>query len=174
MKAEIVGILALIVTVIAMLCACSTPGHAQTPLDTPGANICLYHWETIARDQPAGRHIITLARPYGWASPVDAVAYLRQLPIGPTYLDHERAVVAAQYSLAANPSRSNTAGEIQLRAYLTTDRPELATLPAVTLRDAVRRYLWSGSALDRAYWGHWLMLAVSDPVNRPCNPWRVY
>ncbi len=174
MKAEIVGILALIVTVIALMCACSTPGHAQVAMDTPGANICLYHPETIARDQPAGRQIITLARPYGWASPVDAVSYLRTLPIGPTYLDHERAVVAVQYSLAANPSRSNTAGEIQLRAYLTTDRPELATLPAVTLRDAVRRYLWTGTALDRAYWGHLLMLAVSDPVNRPCNPWRAY
>ncbi len=171
---EVLAILAFAAAVIALLSACSTPGHAQTPLDTPGANICLYHPETIARDQPAGRQVITLARPYGWPSPVDAVSYLRTLPIGPTYLDHERAVVAVQYSLATNPSRSNTAGEIQLRAYLTTDRPELATLPAVTLRDAIQRYLWSGSALDRAYWGHLLLIAVNDPINRPCNPWRAY
>lgn len=154
-----------------LILAWTLTGNAQSTFDAPGAPVCLYHPETILKYQPAGKPIISHARPAGYLQPVDSVSYLQSLSkltgFGVAY---EQAAVAVQYSLKASPLRL---GAVPLRNYLTTVE-NLSVVPPVSLQQALQYYQFTANPQQRATWGHWLLMAVNDPINRPCNPWRAY
>lgn len=145
--------------------------QAQIPMDTPGANICLYRPDHIVTYNPAQRDVLVLTAFYGWPRMVNSVNHLEKIErFSGTSVDYDRAVVAIQYSWAANPVRAETAKQINLRAYISD--PALTTqAPDATIYQAVRQYLY-GFGYVRSTYGYWLLKAVEDPINRPCNNWR--
>lgn len=145
--------------------------QAQFSADTPGANICLYRPDHIVTYNPAQRDILVMTGFYGGIRMVDAVNHLQKIErFTGTTVDYDRAVVAIQYSWSANPGRAETAKGISLRAYITD--PEMASqAPDASIHQAVRQYLFGFGSIRSTY-GYWLLKAVEDPINRPCNNWR--
>lgn len=172
---EIAAIISLAIIIILVMCAFSIPAKAQTSFDTPGSNMCLYHWDTISGKNPAFINPIVMGKPKGWATPVPAIGYLGQLSRfnNPQALA-EKAVVSIQYSFAANPLRSETAGKTLIVAHLTGPDEELAVVPKVTVRETMFEYLFGGDYKRREEYGRLLVRMVNDVSNKPCNPWKIY
>jgi len=152
-------------------------GNAQVPAPEPipiqAATICIYHPESLQTSDPAQRPVIVHARRYGWPSPVPAIEYVRsEWPSGNPDRQAEAISAAIQYSIYLSPGKLVDAQRVTLADYL----PHLdrSTMPALTLHQAVREYLWTGNTLHRSTMVYWLRRVVESKANVDCNPWHPY
>jgi len=152
-------------------------GNAQIPAPEPipiqSATVCLYHPESLLTSDPAQRQVIVHARRYGWPSPVPAIDYVRsEWPSGNPDRQAEAVSAAIQYSIYLSPGRIADAQRVALADYL----PHLdsSTIPALSLHEAVRQYLWTGNTIYRSTLVYWLRRVVESKSNADCNPWHPY
>ena len=135
MKPDVIGVVALILAFHLLLWIGNASVYGQVPLDTPGANTCIYTPETIAEYNPLGRPAIVMARPFTWPTNVDAIGYLQQIKlVKGANMDYERASVAIQYTLSGKPQ---SAGQVSVHAYLQGTTWDLRVVPDITVRGAV-------------------------------------
>lgn len=151
-------------------------GRAQTPtLPTTeeSPTICLYHPETLARTNPAGRPVIIQVRSTYGTTTADAIPYIRrEWASGDPYRQADAIAAAVMYSIALHPYKLQAAKGVPVSSYLYANALTIAPTP--TLYDAWFRYMFSGNALQRANSASVLGLAINSPLNRDCNPWRSY
>ena len=167
MRTDIIAIALFVLTLILMLWMGNASVYGQVPLDTPGANTCIYTPETIAEYNPLGRPAIVMARPFTWPTNVDAIGYLQQIKlVKGANMDYERASVAIQYTLSGKPQ---SAGQVSVHAYLQGTTWDLRVVPDITVRGAVHGYLFSHHPLQRANYGQLLTAIVNSPLNGACN-----
>ena len=146
---------------------------APEPIPIPSATICIYHPESLQTSDPAQRPVIVHARRYGWPSPVPAIEYVRsEWPSGNPDRQAEAVSAAIQYSIYLSPNKLADAQRVTLADYL----PHLdrSTIPALTLHQAVREYLWTGNTLHRSTMVYWLRRITESRSNADCNPWHPY
>jgi hypothetical protein len=152
-------------------------GNAQIPvpepIPIPSATICIYHPESLQTSDPAQRPVIVHARRYGWPSPVPAIEYVRsEWPSSNPDRQAEAISAAIQYSIYLSSGKLADAQRVTLADYL----PHLdrLTIPALTLHQAVREYLWTGNTLHRSTMVYWLRRVTESRSNVDCNPWHPY
>jgi hypothetical protein len=163
--------------VVLMLVGAAIAGSAQIPVPEPipiqSATVCIYHPESLQTSDPAQRPVIVHARRYGWPSPVPAIEYIRsEWPSGNPDRQAEAISAAIQYSIYLSPGKIADAQRVTLADYL----PHLdrSTVPAMSLHQAVREYLWTGNTLHRSNMAYWLRRVVESRSNVDCNPWHPY
>ena len=160
---------------VVMLVGAAIAGSAQIPVPEPipitSSTVCLYHPESLQTTDPAQRQVIVHARRYGWPSPVPALDYIRsEWPSGNPDRQAEAVSAAIQYSIYLSPGKIADAQRVALADYL----PHLdrSTIPALSLHEAVRQYLWTGNAVHRSTLVYWLRRVVESKSNADCNPWH--
>lgn len=163
--------------VVLMLVGAAIAGSAQIPVPEPipiqSATVCLYHPESLQTSDPAQRQVIVHARRYGWPSPVPAIEYIRsEWPSGNPDRQAEAVSAAIQYSIYLSPGKIADAQRVTLADYL----PHLdrSTIPAMSLHEAVRQYLWTGNTIYRSTLVYWLRRVIESRSNADCNPWHPY
>ena len=145
---------------------------AQTPVPDvtviPGETICLYHPEYLMNQDPAQRQVIVHALVYGWPQAVPAIPYIRQeWRSGNPDRQKEAISAAIQYSIYISPGKIPYAQRVMLTDYV-------KSAPAISLYEAVRQYLWTGSSRWRNEYAYWLAQSIEARANMACNPWRNY
>lgn len=148
-------------------------GRAQTPTPQDAPTICLYHPETLAKTNPAGRPVTIQVRSTYGTTTADAVPYIRrEWASGDPYRQSDAIAAAVMLSIALHPLRLQAAKGVPVASYLIGNALTIAPTPS--LYDVWSRYMFSGNALQRANSASALRLAIDSPLNRDCNPWRSY
>lgn len=175
MKNILIGFGEMLVMVFLMglvLLLCAVASDAQTPapdvVTIQQETICLYHPEYLMHQDPAQRPVMVHALTYGWPQVVPAIPYIRQeWRSGNPERQKEAISAAIQYSIYISPGKIPYAQRVMLSDYV-------KGAPSISLYEAVRQYIWTGSSRWRNDYAYWLSQAIEARSNMACNPWRNY
>lgn len=137
-------------------------------------NICIYSPDALMREV-SPRPVVVSVASGGVIRQVDATTYLRQTRhLTGQQIQWDRASIAIQVSIARKPF--NDPGELVdyvNGASAFVDLPVLQSraLPRITLKEAVKRYVWAMSQTDRQFYGDILDTIVKNRTTW-CSFWN--